>query len=259
MVDIKLFYDVYPNALDVRKCIRWVFKFNLGIFDLSNSHSVGRRITLDIGMLRVKVEDLNREPDSRPPRPHNHWWVYSKGRTLMRRQFQREHFVERFDDLREGLEGTVSQPYPISRQRLPGLHKAGISKVELAGRRGCFAASLLHLSLRVHLRPKSVDFQDAENRQHPCRSTIWHEKNPLCLFGLNALGKIKLLSHNGTVNGDRYRAMITYFFIPELNNHDAQELWFQQDGATCHTARATIDLLKDMFGDRLISRFGPVN
>ncbi|GFV56586.1 putative DD41D transposase [Trichonephila clavipes] len=37
-------------------------------------------------------------------------------------------------------------------------------------------------------------------------------------------------------------------------NHDVQELWFQQDGATCHTARATID-----FGDRPISRFGPVN
>ncbi|GFU61092.1 putative LOC100569746 [Trichonephila clavipes] len=53
--------------------------------------------------------------------------------------------------------------------------------------------------------------------------------------------------------------MITNFFIPELNNHDVQELWFQQDGATCHTARATIDLLKDTFGDRLILRFGPVN
>ncbi|GFX22960.1 transposable element Tc3 transposase [Trichonephila clavipes] len=65
--------------------------------------------------------------------------------------------------------------------------------------------------------------------------------------------------HNVTVNGDRYRAMITNFFIPELNNHDVQELWFQQDGSTCHTARATIDLLKDTFGDRLISRFGPVN
>ncbi|GFW24836.1 uncharacterized protein TNCV_1961011 [Trichonephila clavipes] len=37
------------------------------------------------------------------------------------------------------------------------------------------------------------------------------------------------------------------------------ELWFQQDGATCHTPRATIDLLKDTFGDCLISRFGPVN
>ncbi|GFT56127.1 DUF4817 domain-containing protein [Trichonephila clavipes] len=38
-----------------------------------------------------------------------------------------------------------------------------------------------------------------------------------------------------------------------------QELWFQQDGATCHTARSTIDLLKDTFGDHLISRFGPAN
>ncbi|GFX00145.1 uncharacterized protein TNCV_296341 [Trichonephila clavipes] len=53
--------------------------------------------------------------------------------------------------------------------------------------------------------------------------------------------------------------MITNFFIPELNNHDFQELWFQQDGATCFTARATIEFLKDTFGDRLISRFGPVN
>ncbi|GFS60494.1 putative DD41D transposase [Trichonephila clavipes] len=53
--------------------------------------------------------------------------------------------------------------------------------------------------------------------------------------------------------------MITNFFIPELNNHDVQELWFQQNGATCHTARVTIDLLKDTFGDRLISSFGPVN
>ncbi|GFS81055.1 putative DD41D transposase [Trichonephila clavipes] len=59
-------------------------------------------------------------------------------------------------------------------------------------------------------------------------------------------------SHNVTVNGDRYRALITNFFIPESNNHDVQELWF-------HTARATIDLLKDTFGNRLISRFGPVN
>ncbi|GFX95801.1 transposable element Tc3 transposase [Trichonephila clavipes] len=53
--------------------------------------------------------------------------------------------------------------------------------------------------------------------------------------------------------------MITNFFIPELNNHDVQEPWFQQDASTCHTARASIDLLKDTFGDRLISRFGPVN
>ncbi|GFV67377.1 uncharacterized protein TNCV_3671321 [Trichonephila clavipes] len=43
------------------------------------------------------------------------------------------------------------------------------------------------------------------------------------------------------------------------SNHDVQELWFQQDGTACHTARATIYLLKDTCGDHLISRFGPVN
>ncbi|GFW71193.1 DUF4817 domain-containing protein [Trichonephila clavipes] len=47
-----------------------------------------------------------------------------------------------------------------------------------------------------------------------------------------------------------------YFF---KNDEGHNELWLQQDGATCHTARATIDLLKDTLGDRLISRFGPVN
>ncbi|GFW46728.1 uncharacterized protein TNCV_2980841 [Trichonephila clavipes] len=47
---------------------------------------------------------------------------------------------------------------------------------------------------------------------------------------------------------------------PKIQNKlQKVELFFQQDGATCHTARATIDLLKDTFGDRLISRFGPVN
>ncbi|GFW78201.1 transposable element Tc3 transposase [Trichonephila clavipes] len=46
---------------------------------------------------------------------------------------------------------------------------------------------------------------------------------------------------------------------PGERMESAMELWFQQDGVTCHTARVTINLLKNTFGDRLISRFGPVN
>ncbi|GFW93024.1 putative DD41D transposase [Trichonephila clavipes] len=86
--------------------------------------------------------------------------------------------------------------------------------------------------------------------------------NELILKGFRGTSRTPGVPRNfepRSVNGDRYRAIITNFFIPELNNHDVQELWFQQDGATCHTARATSDLLKDTFGDRLISRFGPVN
>ncbi|GFT28582.1 transposable element Tc3 transposase [Trichonephila clavipes] len=96
-----------------------------------------------------------------------------------------------------------------------------------------------------------------ETPLHPEKLTVW-----CALWAGGIIGPYFFKNdegHNVTVNGDRYRAMITNFFIPELSNHDVQELWFQQDGATCHTARATIDLLKDTFGDRLISRFGPVN
>ncbi|GFS90895.1 uncharacterized protein TNCV_3027491 [Trichonephila clavipes] len=96
-----------------------------------------------------------------------------------------------------------------------------------------------------------------ETPLHPKKLTVW-----CALWAGGIIGPYFFKNdegHNVTVNGDRYTAMITNFFIPELNNHDVQELWFQQDGATCHTARATIDLLKDTFGDRLISRFGPVN
>ncbi|GFX25656.1 transposable element Tc3 transposase [Trichonephila clavipes] len=96
-----------------------------------------------------------------------------------------------------------------------------------------------------------------ETPLHPEKLTVW-----CVLWADGIIGPYFFKNdegHNVTVNADRYRAMITNFFIPELNNHDAQELWFQQDGATCHTARATINLLKDTFGDRLISRFGPVN
>ncbi|GFV68478.1 uncharacterized protein TNCV_3129341 [Trichonephila clavipes] len=96
-----------------------------------------------------------------------------------------------------------------------------------------------------------------ETPLHPEKLTVW-----CALWAGEIIGPYFFKNdegHNVTVNGDRYRAMITNFFILELNNHDVRELWFQQDGATCHTARATIDLLKDTFGDRLISRFGPVN
>ncbi|GFX03784.1 transposase [Trichonephila clavipes] len=96
-----------------------------------------------------------------------------------------------------------------------------------------------------------------ETPLHPEKLTVW-----CAVWAGGIIGPYFFKNdegHNVTVNGDQYRAMITNLFIPELNIHDVQELWFQQDGATYHTARATIDLLKNTFGGRLISRFGPVN
>ncbi|GFX00680.1 transposable element Tc3 transposase [Trichonephila clavipes] len=51
--------------------------------------------------------------------------------------------------------------------------------------------------------------------------------------------------HNVTLNGDRYRAMITNFFIPELNNHDVQELWSNKKSLVYADTPQTPDHLED--------------
>ncbi|KAL1453998.1 hypothetical protein WDU94_010295 [Cyamophila willieti] len=64
------------------------------------------------------------------------------------------------------------------------------------------------------------------------------------------------------VDGERYRAMdamVNEFLLPQLDELGLENMWFQQDGATAHTARATIDLLKQALPGRLISRFGDIH
>ena len=60
------------------------------------------------------------------------------------------------------------------------------------------------------------------------------------------------------MNGNRYRSMITQYFWPQLDDMDLEDMWFEQDGATSHTANVTINLLKTKFGEHVISRNGPV-
>ena len=41
---------------------------------------------------------------------------------------------------------------------------------------------------------------------------------------------------------------------PELCDLDLDNIWFQQDGAPCHTASETLELIGDKFDERVISR-----
>ena len=60
-----------------------------------------------------------------------------------------------------------------------------------------------------------------------------------------------------TVNSDRYCEMLETFLIPKLNVlHDMDNVWFQQDGATAHTSRRTMGILREMFPGHLISLHG---
>ncbi|VVC38683.1 Hypothetical protein CINCED_3A002631 [Cinara cedri] len=44
-----------------------------------------------------------------------------------------------------------------------------------------------------------------------------------------------------------------------MNGMDVDDMWFQQDGATCHTSNATIAILNGKFEGMVISRRGDVN
>ncbi|GFV03319.1 uncharacterized protein TNCV_4019161 [Trichonephila clavipes] len=60
-----------------------------------------------------------------------------------------------------------------------------------------------------------------ETPLHPEKLTVWCAS---WAGGIIGPYFFRNKGHNITVNGDRYKAMITNFFIPELNNHDVQEL-----------------------------------
>ena len=50
-----------------------------------------------------------------------------------------------------------------------------------------------------------------------------------------------------TVNGDRYRAMLNEFLFTKIEEEDIGNIRFQQDGATCHAAETTLDVLCPVF------------
>ena len=48
--------------------------------------------------------------------------------------------------------------------------------------------------------------------------------------------------------------MLNEFLITKIEEEDIGNIWFQQDSATCHPAEATLDVLRPVFEDRIISR-----
>ena len=80
-----------------------------------------------------------------------------------------------------------------------------------------------------------------EKPTHLKRVTVWGEFwsrgiiRPFCFE--NEQGEAV------AVNGDRNRAMLSEFLFTKIEEEDIANIWFQQDGATCHTAEAVFDVL----------------
>ena len=48
--------------------------------------------------------------------------------------------------------------------------------------------------------------------------------------------------------------MLNEFLLTKSEEENIGNIWFQQNGATCHTTDATLDVLRPVFEDRIISR-----
>ena len=120
-----------------------------------------------------------------------------------------------------------------------------------------------HFDLGGYVNKKICGIWGTENlhaynqkQKHPKRVTGW------CRFwSRGIIGSFFYENEQGeavTVNGDRYRAMLNEFLFTKIEEQDIGNIWFQHDRATCHTAEATLDVLRRVFEDRIISRIADV-
>ncbi len=127
-----------------------------------------------------------------------------------------------------------------------------------------------HFHLNCYVNKQNMRIWGSENPNlvieksaHSVYVTVWAAisyRGIIVLFFLNSEGVRE------TVRQENYRQMIENYFVPKLNELTGDEFEdqiFMQDGATPHTAKSTLELLKKYFGDRIISykteNFWPLN
>lgn len=92
---------------------------------------------------------------------------------------------------------------------------------------------------------------------HSAKVTVW-----CAMSSSGIIGPYFFENERGqsvTVNAERYSEMLRLFFIPQLRQHAVNDqTLFQQDGATSHTARVSMNIVNEVFPNRVISRNGAI-
>lgn len=81
---------------------------------------------------------------------------------------------------------------------------------------------------------------------HPLKIGIW--------VGMSRRRLIGPIFFEDTVTAERYRNNIVDVFLNQLHDDELNYGYFQQDGATAHTARETIAYLQQFYDNRIISK-----
>ena len=118
-----------------------------------------------------------------------------------------------------------------------------------------------HFHLSGYVNKQNTRFWATENpkliHEKPLHSeyvTVW------CGVSWHGIiGPYFFTNENGatvSVNSARYQQLLRNFLVPKLEELGLNDnIWFQQDGATAHTAKASRSLLREIFPHHLISKF----
>lgn len=121
-----------------------------------------------------------------------------------------------------------------------------------------------HFHLSGYVNKQNFRYWSQNNPQHLHEKPLHSEKVTVwcAISSMGIIGPFFFTNEIGdavTVNSRRYTDMLQTFFLPALDNYDTDEnTRFQQDGATSHTARIAMDVLRTAFPGRLISRNGDI-
>lgn len=122
-----------------------------------------------------------------------------------------------------------------------------------------------HFQLNGEINKQNMRYWSEENPQaiiqathHPKRCTVWAG---LASWGI--IGPFFFEDSNGaatTINQTRYQDMLRRYLAKELKKHSGytSDTWFQQDGATPHTTKASLAVCNEMFPGKVISLRGDI-
>jgi len=121
-----------------------------------------------------------------------------------------------------------------------------------------------HFHLDGYVNKQNCRFWVAENPRELHQRPL-HNANLSVWCGISTVGIVGpyFFEDEGatvTVTSGGYVEMLSNFLRPQLRSLrvNMEEMWFQQDGATAHTARASMTVFRQMFPQHVVSRFGDV-